>query len=115
MQKALVTLLFAVLLSQSPLPGRSCLAADEESAMSGPSLQTALVDVSAASCVEALARQEVRLQTIQQDLHHLRRDMTLLQRDLTGPGFTEIFGGFGYIIGLFGLMAWFRCKCSSRQ
>lgn len=113
MPKALITLLFAVLLSQSTLSG-SCLAADEESAMSGPALQTALVDASAASCLEALARQDARLQTIQQDLHRLNRDMRLLQRDLSGPGLTEIIGGFGYIIGLFGLIAWFRCKCPPR-
>jgi len=115
MSKALAILLFVALLSQSPLLGGSGLAADEEAALSGPALQTALVDASAASCVEALARQDARLQTMQQDLHHLRRDMTLLQRDLSRPGLTEIIGGFGYIIGLFGLMAWLRCKSPPRQ
>lgn len=114
MPKALALLLAASLLGQLAWPGTPLLAAGED-VVTAPPLQTALIDAtSTLPFPESFARQNAELKQVQQDLHRLQREIAALRRDQARPGPTEVLGGIGYIIGLFGLIAWFRCKRSPR-
>lgn len=108
--KLILTALFGLIL----LSGTTTLAADAE--VTAPPLQTLLVDAtsSESACVQAVTRLESRQQTMQQDLRRLHREIAALRTDQAKPGLTEILGGIGYIIGLFGLFAWTRSRYKAR-
>ncbi len=96
----------AMLCSLLAWPGAHCLAANPDS-VTAPPLQTAVIDTATApACAEAIARQAAQLKGLQQDVQRLHREIALLRSELSTPGLTEVLGGIGYIIGLFGLVAW---------
>jgi len=42
---------------------------------------------------------------LSRELRGIRREIAALRADLDKPGFQEVFGGIGYILGLFGAAA----------
>jgi len=83
----------------------SVIAAETSTA---PSLQTALVEKGAApaECAIILERIDEQHQALSKDLRRLHRELAALKADQNKPGLTEIIGGIGWIIGLFGTAAY---------
>jgi len=52
-------------------------------------------------------------EVIQEELLALREE--LIEAEAKGPGFTEIIGGIGYIIGIMGIVLYFRSKSAGRR
>lgn len=42
---------------------------------------------------------------LSEELRRIQREIAALRADLDKPGFVQIFGGIGYILGLFGVAA----------
>ena len=73
-----------------------------------PPLQTALVEkgVAPEECAKVLERIDEQHQALSKDLRRLHRELAALKADQNKPGLTEIIGGIGWIIGLFGTAAY---------
>ena len=73
-----------------------------------PPLQTALVEKGAVPADYAiiLERIDEQHQALSKDLRRLHRELAALKADQNKPGLTEIIGGIGWIIGLFGTAAY---------
>ncbi|HKL25765.1 MAG TPA: hypothetical protein VJ910_06010 [Desulfuromonadales bacterium] len=59
---------------------------------------------------EALGSLAAGQQDIRREITRLHREIAVLRAEMAQPGLTEILGGIGYIIGFFGLYAWFRVR-----
>ncbi len=64
-------------------------------AMGGDGLQPAVTEVET---------------TINNELHRIRRELTLLRMEQEKPKMTEVIGGIGYILGIFGVAAYFLAR-----
>ncbi|TYO99187.1 hypothetical protein EDC39_10329 [Geothermobacter ehrlichii] len=54
-------------------------------------------------CSEAVAKIDAQNSKLSRDLRRIQREIAALRADLDKPGMQEIFGGIGYIFGLFGV------------
>ncbi len=54
-------------------------------------------------CADVAARIEAQNKKLSRDLRRIQREIAALRADLAEPGMQEIFGGIGYIFGLFGV------------
>ena len=52
--------------------------------------------------------------TLSRELRRIQREIAALRADLGKPGFQEIFGGIGYIFGLFGTAAFVASRRRER-
>ncbi len=82
-----------------------------------PPLQTALVkkDAAPAECAILLERIEEQHQALSKDLRRLHRELAALKATQNKPGITEIIGGLGWIIGLFGTAAYVSSRKKSNE
>ena len=55
---------------------------------------------------ELVTRLQEQNSQMSRDLHRIHRELAALRADLGKPGLTDIFGGIGYIFGLFGVAAY---------
>ena len=78
------------------LPARPA-AAEEKPAAAPPSVE------SCADLAALLVRQE---EHTSRELRQLKRDLAALSQKVEEPGISEIFGGIGYILGIFGVAAY---------
>lgn len=53
--------------------------------------------------------------TLSRELRHIQREIAALRADMGQPGFQEIFGGIGYIFGLFGTAAFVASRRRDRN
>ena len=76
--------------------------------LTAPPLQTALVEQEVVSTEKAilLERIDEQHQALSKDLRRLHRELAALKAAQDKPGLTEIIGGIGWIIGLFGTAAY---------
>lgn len=58
------------------------------------------------SIKELISQLQEQNRRISKDLHRIRRELAALRADLDKPGLNDIFGGIGYIFGLFGVAAY---------
>ena len=72
-------------------------AAEEKPAAAPPSVE------SCADLAALLVRQE---EHTSRELKQLKRDLAALSQKVEEPGASEIFGGIGYILGIFGVAAY---------
>jgi hypothetical protein len=72
-------------------------AAEEKPAAAQPSVENC------ADLAALLVRQE---EHTSRELKQLKRDLAALSQKLEEPGTSEIFGGIGYIFGIFGVAAY---------
>lgn len=56
-----------------------------------------------ASCQEMLTLVKAHQKFMERDLRRLHRELAMLEQQIQEPGLREIFGGLGYILGLFGV------------
>jgi hypothetical protein len=49
-----------------------------------------------------------------QELRQIKREIALLNQNLEQPGVREIMAGIGYILGLFGIAAFFAARRQKR-
>ena len=61
------------------------------------------IDVDCGEIVSLLKEQEKKLS---RELRQIKREIALLKQGSQSPGLQEIFGGIGYILGLFGIAAY---------
>ena len=82
-----------------------------------PPLQTALVekDTAPAECAILLERIDEQHQVLSKDLRRLHRELAALKATQNKPGITEIIGGLGWIIGLFGTAAYVSSRKKSNK
>jgi hypothetical protein len=66
----------------------------------------------AAELAALLAEQNASLT---RELRRIQREIAALRADLGKPGFQEIFGGLGYIFGLFGTAAFVASRRRDRR
>lgn len=70
-------------------------------------LATALVSTQVLAeepgCSEAVALIRSENSKLSGDLRRIQREIAALRADLDEPGMREVFGGLGYILGLFGV------------
>ena len=59
----------------------------------------------ATSCTKVTAKIEAQDTKLSVDLRRIYREIAALRADFNKPGMREIFGGLGYIAGLFGVAA----------
>ena len=73
-------------------------------AASEPNSETLAWKESDAQQIRAVVEQIIdsRLKPIQRELTRIRKE--------DGPGFTEVAGGIGYILGLMGLLMYFKSR-----
>ncbi len=71
--------------------------AEEKAAAASPSVE------SCADLAALFVRQE---EHTSRELRQLKRDLAALSQKLEEPGTSEIFGGIGYIFGIFGVAAY---------
>ena len=76
--------------------------------ITAPPLQTALVEKEAAPAEAAILIERIdeQHQALSKDLRRLHRELAALKAAQNKPGLTEIIGGIGWIIGLFGTAAY---------
>ncbi len=53
--------------------------------------------------------------SINKELHQIRRELTRLRMEQQKPGITEILGGIGYILGIFGTAAYIQAKREKKR
>lgn len=65
-------------------------------------------------CRTLMAGLEQQNRTMNQELRQIKREIAALNRNLEKPGVREIVAGIGYILGLFGIAAWFAARRQKR-
>lgn len=65
-------------------------------------------------CRVLMAGIEQQNRAINQELRQIKREIALLNQNLEQPGMREIMAGVGYILGLFGIAAWFAARRQKR-
>lgn len=72
----------------------------------GPAAWVQASDTSRAdSMQEMISQLQAQNSKLSRDLHRIHRELAALRADLDKPGLNDIFGGIGYIFGLFGVAA----------
>lgn len=61
-------------------------------------------------CAAVLAVVEEQNRKLQQELRHIKRELTLLNQNMEKPGIREVIAGVGFILGLFGAVALFSLR-----
>jgi nickel transport protein len=62
------------------------------------------------SCPELVALLKEENGKLSGELRRIQREIAALRADLEKPGLPEIFGGLGYILGLFGVAAFVAAR-----
>lgn len=78
--------------------------------LAGPprvSLAQTPADCAASEVVALLEKQN---QDLSRDLRRIQREIAALRADLDKPGLRDVFGGIGYILGLFGAAAFIAAR-----
>lgn len=52
---------------------------------------------------------------LQRKVHRLERQADALRQELNAPDATQVIGGIGYIVGLFGVASWFVARKKTTQ
>lgn len=70
----------------------------------GQELQAhSLIETNSCDCTQAVSLLQQQKKANSHEFRQLKRELALLKETTSKPGLTEILGGIGYIIGLFGL------------
>lgn len=85
-------------LSETPSPASSPQPA--------PSLQSAPISTAMPADITDATLKQMLQEAIREELAPIRRNLAMAQE--RKPGFLDIMGGMGYLIGLAGLVAWIR-------
>ena len=72
----------------------------------GPEQPAQVATASGDQCSELVALLADQEQKNSREFRQLKRDLAALSQQLAEPGLSEIFGGIGYIFGLFGVAAY---------
>ena len=81
----------------------------EEERPSVPASAT-VADEQQGDCRALMAGIEEHNRKLTQELRQIKREIALLNQNLEKPGVREILAGIGYILGLFGIAAWFAAR-----
>lgn len=84
--------------------------AEEERAAAAP----ASFGEQSGDCRALMAGIEQQNRAMNQELRQIKREIALLNQNLEKPGVREIMAGIGYILGLFGIAAWFAARRQKR-
>jgi hypothetical protein len=100
----LVLMLTPMVLAASVTVGR----AEEES----PPVSEAatVVHEQQGDCRNLMAGIEEQNRKVNQELRQIKREIAALNQNLENPGMQGIMGGIGYILGLFGIAAFFAAR-----
>jgi len=53
------------------------------------------------------SREMIRINAdLERQVKHLKAEVAAQRKELSGPGMTEVIGGIGYIVGIFGVLGW---------
>ena len=64
---------------------------------------------------EMLVQLQQENTALQGKLRHLEHQVAALRDELNSPDATQILGGIGYIVGLFGVAAWLAARKKNRR
>jgi nickel transport protein len=67
------------------------------------------------SAPELLLQLQQENATLQGNVRRLEHQVTALRDELNSPDATQIIGGIGYIVGLFGIAGWLAARKINRQ
>ncbi|NOY13745.1 MAG: hypothetical protein GXP51_08725 [Deltaproteobacteria bacterium] len=59
---------------------------------------------------ETVLQLEQENAALQHKIRRLQRETAALRDELGSPGISQIFGGIGYIVGLFGVVGWIAAR-----
>jgi hypothetical protein len=101
-QLATIFLGMAMILSLASSP-----MAVEPASPPGPKLETRMDPGQCSEIVALLTEQDLKYK---REFLQLKRDIAALTQQVAEPGINEILGGIGYILGLFGVAAYFASR-----
>lgn len=104
----MLVLLLTVLV---PLPA---VQAEEDSSSSAPPAQMAAAGEQPGDCQALVARIDEQNRLLSQELRQIKRELAALNQNLEKPGIKEVMAGIGYILGLFGMVAFAAARRRDR-
>ena len=104
----MLVLLLTVLV---PLPAAQ---AEEESSSSAPPAQMAAAGEQPGDYQALVARIDEQNRLLSQELRQIKRELAALNQNLEKPGIKEVMAGIGYILGLFGVVAFAAARRRGR-
>jgi hypothetical protein len=81
-----------------------------EEQVPGPEQSPAVSSTNSGQCSELVALLAEQEQKNSREFRQIKRDIGALSQQVAEPGMREIFGGIGYILGLFGVAAYFSAR-----
>ncbi len=67
------------------------------------------------ACTKLLVELKKQNKMLSRDLGHIKRELLRLKYEMSRPGLREIFGGIGYILGIFGVAAYIKARQLEKQ
>ena len=96
MKKSLLCLSVACAIALSAVVCRPCQASDEAAAVPSAEL--------------ILAKIKKHDKKVSRELRQIKRELAVMQQGADKPGFKDIVGGIGYILGIFGVAAYMAAR-----
>jgi hypothetical protein len=112
---ALYSSLMLFLLALLSLTGSAAVSARAEQEVPPPQGTQVSLDARQDSCSALLVKLEEQNLHLSRELRLIKRDIAALNQNLEKPGIQEIMAGVGYILGLFGVAAWYTARRQNKQ
>ena len=110
--RVLPLLILALLASFS---SRSVVQAADETPAPAPPAQMAAAGEQPGDCQALVARIDEQNRHLSQELRQIKRELAALNQNLEKPGIKEVMAGIGYILGLFGVVAFVAARRRERK